>query len=173
MAKAKSPSLASKTIETLTTKSFLFRGLEQDPLLSDLDPDVLVSEKLYSNRPVYTAFRPYTWQEYLYVVVDGGPVIMRSTPLDRILALTYPGGCFGMRSLPVGVGSATRAFPSLVESYKTTNVVKVPVQVVQDLYDQNFAIATPCCLSCAKSFSTTCSIAAPTRPRPWRRYCGP
>ena len=42
-----------------------------------------------------------------------------------------------MRSLPVGVGAATRAFPSLVESYKTTNVVKVPVQVVQDLYDQN------------------------------------
>jgi hypothetical protein len=137
MAKAKSPSLASKTIETLTTQSFLFRGLEQEPLISDLDPDLLVSEKLYSNRPVYTAFRPHTWQEHLYIVIDGGPVIMRSTPLDRVMALTYPGGCFGMRSLPVGVGAATRAFPSLVEAYKTTNVVKVPVQVVQDLYDQN------------------------------------
>lgn len=137
MAKAKSPNLASKTIETLTTKSFLFRGLEQDPRISQLAPDTLVTEKLYSNRPVYTAFRPQTWQDYLYVVVDGGPVIMRSTPLDRIIAMTYPGGCFGMRSLSVGVGAATRAFPSLVEAYKTTNVIKIPVQVVQDLYDQN------------------------------------
>lgn len=80
MTKAKGPSLAAKTVKTLTTKSFLFRGLDQDPLLSNLDPDVLVAEKLYSNRPVYTAFRPNTWQEYLYVVVDGGPVIMHSTP---------------------------------------------------------------------------------------------
>lgn len=64
-------------------------------------------------------------------------MIVRSTPLDRILALTYPGGCFGMRSLPVGAGAAMRAFSSLVEAYKTTNVVKIPVQVVQALYDQN------------------------------------
>lgn len=137
MTKAKGPSLTAKTVKTLTTKSFLFRGLDQDPLLSTLDPEVLVAEKLYSNRPVYTAFRPNTWQEYLYVVIDGGPVIMHSTPLDRVMAMTYPGGCFGMRSLPVGFGVATRAFPSLVEAYKTTNVIKVPVQVVQDLYNQN------------------------------------
>lgn len=137
MAKANSPRLASKTIETLTTQSFLFRGLENDPLLRDLDPSRLISEKLYSNRPVYTAFRPNTWQEYLYVVVDGGPVIMHSTPLDRVMAITYPGGCFGMRSLPIGVGTAARAFPSLVEAYKTTNVIKIPAQVVQDFYNQN------------------------------------
>ncbi|MEY3299082.1 MAG: hypothetical protein RLZZ597_2342 [Cyanobacteriota bacterium] len=137
MTKAKTPNLASKTIEILTTQSFLFRGLEKDPLLRNLDPVVLTSEKLYSNRPVFTAFRPNDWQEYLYIVVDGGPVIMRSTPLDRVMAITYPGGCFGMRSLPVGVGSAARAFPSLVEAYKTTNVIKIPVQVVQDFYNQN------------------------------------
>jgi hypothetical protein len=137
MTKAKGLSLASKTIETLMTQSFLFQGLGQDLLLSDLDIEGLTVEKLYSNRPVYTAFRPHTWQEYLYVVIDGGPVIMRSTPLDRVIALTYPGGCFGMRSLSVGFGAATRAFPSLVEAYKTTNVIKVPVQVVQALYDQN------------------------------------
>ncbi|WP_198808576.1 Crp/Fnr family transcriptional regulator [Leptolyngbya sp. BL0902] len=137
MAKTNSPRLASKTIETLTTQSFLFRGLDNDPLLRALDPSRLVSEKLYSNRPVYTAFRPNTWQEYLYVVVDGGPVIMHSTPLDRVMAMTYPGGCFGMRSLPIGVGTAARAFPSLVEAYKTTNVIKIPVQVVQDFYNQN------------------------------------
>lgn len=80
MTKAKSPNLTSKTIEILTNKSFLFHGLDQDSLLRNLDPDVLTSEKLYSNRPVFTAFRPNTWQEYLYIVVDGGPVIMRSTP---------------------------------------------------------------------------------------------
>lgn len=137
MAKAKPTNVASKAIETLTTQSFLFRGLEKDSLLRDLDTSVLTSEKLYSNRPVFTAFRPNDWQEYLYVVVDGGPVIMRSTPLDRVMAITYPGGCFGMRSLPVAVGSAARAFPSLVEAYKTTNVIKIPVQVVRDFYNQN------------------------------------
>jgi CRP-like cAMP-binding protein len=137
MAKAKGSNLASQTIEMLTTQSFLFRGFDPNRVLSHLDPDLLGTEKLYSNRPVYTAFRPNVWQEHLYVVIDGGPVIMRSTPLDRVLALTYPGGCFGMRSLPVGFGAATRAFPSLVEAYKTTNVVKVPVQAVQALYDQD------------------------------------
>lgn len=141
MAKEKSAgsaaNLAAKAIITLTTQSFLFRGLGQDPLLRNLDPDRLVTEKLYSNRPVYTAFRPNTWQEHLYVVIDGGPVIMHSTPLDRVIAMTYAGGCFGMRCLPVGAGAAARAFPSLVEAYKTTNVIKVPVQVVQDLYHQN------------------------------------
>jgi hypothetical protein len=137
MAKAAPASLASKTIQTLTTDCFLFRGLDSDPLLQNLDPGKLVREKLYSNRPVYTAFRPNTWQEFLYVVIDGGPVILHSTPLDRVMAITYPGGCFGMRSLPVGPGSATRAFPSLVEAYKTTNVIKIPVQIVQEFYDQN------------------------------------
>lgn len=137
MAKAETPESASKTIATLTTQSFLFRGLGGDPLLRNLASAGLVSEKLYSNRPVYTAFRPNDWQDHLYIVVDGGPVIMRSTPLDRVIAITYPGGSFGMRCLPVGVGSAARAFPSLVEAYKTTNVIKIPVQVVQTLYDQN------------------------------------
>lgn len=29
---------------------------------------------------------------------------MHSTPLNRIIAMTYPGGCFGMRNLPFGYG---------------------------------------------------------------------
>ncbi|MGB5972552.1 MAG: Crp/Fnr family transcriptional regulator [Nodosilinea sp.] len=120
----------------MTTKSFLFQGLENEALLN-LDPTALVVEKLYSNRPIYTAFRPQVWLEHLYVVVDGGPVIMRSTPLDRVIALTYPGGCFGMRNLPVGYGPGVRAFPSLVEAYKTTDVIKVPAQTVQALYQEN------------------------------------
>lgn len=121
----------------MTTTSFLFEGLGDEALLQDLDQPTLVTEKLYSNRPVYTAFRPQAWLDYLYVVVEGGPVIMRSTPLDRVIAMTYPGGCFGMRNLPVGFGSVARSFPSLVEAYKTTDVIKVPVQTVQALYDQS------------------------------------
>lgn len=137
MARQKGQSLPLETVEALTTKSFLFEGLGDEAPLQDLDPAALVVEKLYSNRPVYTAFRPQIWLEYLYVVVDGGPVIMRSTPLDRVIAMTYPSGCFGMRTLPVGFGPGVRAFPSLVEAYKTTDVIKVPVQTVQALYDDS------------------------------------
>ncbi|MGF1569033.1 MAG: Crp/Fnr family transcriptional regulator [Nodosilinea sp.] len=122
---------------TLTQKSFLFRQMDGDALLDAVVAHAPGAEKLYSNRPVYTAFRPQSWLEHLYVVVEGGPVIMRSTPLDRVMAITYPGGCFGMRSLPVGFGPVVRAFPSLVEAYKTTDVIKVPVAVVQALYDQH------------------------------------
>jgi hypothetical protein len=146
MVRQKSQGLALTAVEALTTKNFLFQGLDSEELLEHLasdtapdaaNPDALVAEKLYSNRPVYTAFRPQTWLSHLYVVVDGGPVIMRSTPLDRVIAMTYAGGCFGMRSLPVGFGPVVRAFPSLVEAYKTTDVVKVPVAVVQSLYERN------------------------------------
>ncbi|TVP67079.1 MAG: Crp/Fnr family transcriptional regulator [Leptolyngbya sp. LCM1.Bin17] len=137
MARQTEQSLRSAAVKTLTTGSFLFHGLEQEPLFQALDDQTLVTEKLYSNRPVYTAFRPQTWLEHLYVVVDGGPVIMRSTPLDRVTAITYPGGCFGMRNLSVGFGTVARAFPSLVEAYKTTDVIKVPGAVVQTLYEQN------------------------------------
>ncbi|HIK45148.1 MAG TPA: Crp/Fnr family transcriptional regulator [Leptolyngbyaceae cyanobacterium M65_K2018_010] len=137
MAKHKSQHLSSAPIAILTSSSFLFQGLSDQDLCKHLDPNALVTEKLYSNRPIYTAFRPQAWLDYLYVVIDGGPVIMRSTPLDRVIAITYPGGGFGMRCLPVGPGLVVRAFPSLVEAYKTTDVIKVPVAAVQALYDQN------------------------------------
>lgn len=118
--------------------NFLFKEVSPDALL-DLDPHSL-SEKLYSNRPIFTAFRPGRPVDFLYLVIDGGPVITRSSPLDRIIALTYPGGCFGMRSLPMSYGLVFKAFPSQVEAYKTTDVLKIPLNQVTQLYetDPNF-----------------------------------
>jgi hypothetical protein len=95
----------------------------------------LSSEKLYSNRPVYTAYRPGVSLEFLYLVVSGGPVVVRSSPLDRIIAIHYPGGCFGFGSLPIGFGNISLGFPSLVEAYKTTDVLRVPVEAVRQLYE--------------------------------------
>ncbi|NER85028.1 MAG: Crp/Fnr family transcriptional regulator, partial [Leptolyngbya sp. SIO1D8] len=96
-------------------------------------------EKLYSSRPIFNAFQPDTSLEFLYVVLAGGPVVIRSTPLDRIIAMTYAGGAFGMRSLALSYGQFVRGFPSLVEAYKTTDVVKIPVEVVADLYEESEA----------------------------------
>ncbi|HSM82900.1 MAG TPA: Crp/Fnr family transcriptional regulator [Nodosilinea sp.] len=129
--------LISDPLALLVEGSFLFKDLPLDSLRPHLSAAPLVVEKLYSNRPIYTAFRPDSWLDYLYVVIDGGPVIMRSTPLDRVIAMTYPQGCFGTRSLPVGFGTLAQGFPSLVEAYKTTDVVKVPLVAVKTLYEEN------------------------------------
>lgn len=111
-------------------------------LFQDIDPERLLTaelevEKLYSSRPVYTAFRPDVPLRFLYGIVSGGPVVVLSTPLDRVIALTYPGGCFGMQNLDFSYGLVSRGFPSLVESYKTTNVVKIPLTLVKSLYELN------------------------------------
>lgn len=94
-------------------------------------------EKLFSNRPIYTAFMPDESLDSLYVILDEGIVIIRSAPLDRIIAITYPGSCFGMRNLPFSHGLATKAFPSLVEAYKTTHIVKIPLETVRAIYENN------------------------------------
>lgn len=125
--------------QMLLRQSFLFKGLEGEWLGDHLPSELISVEKLYSNRPIYTAFRPGQSLEHLYVIVAGGPVIIRSTPLDRIIAMTYPGGCFGMRNLPVGFGQVCRAFPSLVEAYKTTDVLKVPVSSIEAMHANNSA----------------------------------
>lgn len=130
---AKQPKRLEPIME-LVQGNFIFKDLDIDELSHYLAPDRLVREKLYSNRPIYTAFRPNSSLNYLYAVVTGGPVVIRSTPLDRIIAMTYPGGCFGMRNLPFGFGLVSRAFPSLVEAYKTTDVIKVPSDAVEKLY---------------------------------------
>jgi len=122
-------------IAQLIAHSYLFRGLSAINLQELWSDIVLQTEKLYSNRPVFTAFRPGQPIEWLYVVMSGGPVILRSSPLDRIVTLTYPGGCFGMRSLPLSYGNIFKAFPSQVEAYKTTDVIKVPLTAVAKLYD--------------------------------------
>lgn len=126
-------------IQQLVTHSFLFRGMKPQWLGDRLLSEPLVQEKLYSSRPIFTAFHPDRSLEFLYVVLTGGPVVVRSTPLDRIIAITYAGSTFGMGSLPVGCGQVSRAFPSLVEAYKTTDVVKIPLAQVQKLYDESDA----------------------------------
>lgn len=137
MAKRAKQTAPSTLVQQLAQHNFLFKGLGEDWLATHLPENELIQEKLYSNRPIYTAFRPNLSIDYLYVVVSGGPIIIRSTPLDRIIALTYPGGCFGMRSLDFSYGRVCRAFPSLVESYKTADVVKIPVARVRLLYDES------------------------------------
>lgn len=132
--KAKSPQ--SELAKLLIQTNYLFRGLEIDWLANHLDPDLTI-EKLYSNRPVYTAFRPNMSLDVLYLIINGGPIIIRSTPLDRIITISYPGGCFGMRNLPLSYGRVGRAFPSLVEAYKTTDVIKLPLNTLKTIYDTN------------------------------------
>lgn len=121
-------------IQTLVQENFLFQTVNISQLQMLLAPHNVLVEKLYANRPVYTAFRPGVNLDGLYCILQGGPVIVRSAPLDRVIALTYPSSCFGIRNLPLSFGQVSRAFPSLVETYKTTDVVKVPLSVIENLY---------------------------------------
>lgn len=124
-------------INLLGQSHYLFRGVDQPWLSERLLSQPLVIEKLYSSRPVYTAYRPSEPLKVLYVILSGGPVITRSSPLDRIIAITYPGASFGMRNLPLAYGLVGHAFPSLVEAYKTTDVIKLPVEIVRQLYTES------------------------------------
>ncbi|NER85196.1 MAG: Crp/Fnr family transcriptional regulator, partial [Leptolyngbya sp. SIO1D8] len=72
-------------IQQLSEKSFLFREMDRQWLSDRLLPKGLIREKLYSSRPIFNAFQPDTSLEFLYVVLAGGPVVIRSTPLDRII----------------------------------------------------------------------------------------
>lgn len=129
----------AKEIDILSViaQNYLFKGISREILGNILGESRPIIEKLYSNRPIYTAFRPHVMLSSLYLLVSGGPVITRSTPLDRIIALNYRGGCFGMRNLPVGYGKSARAFPSLVEAYKTTEVIQIPVGIIDHFYEHN------------------------------------
>jgi hypothetical protein len=128
---------APAPLDSLLQKHYLFRGLDQQWLMEVFQSAELVPEKLYSSRPVYTASFPDTSLSFLYLITYGGPVIVRSTPLDRVLAISYPGGCFGMQDLPLGYGRVARGFPSQVEAYKTTEVIKLPLEILQALYQDN------------------------------------
>lgn len=132
-AKSRNPDL----LTALTQQAFLFRGMERDRLAPYFPDETLETETLYSNRPVYTAFRSDSYLDRLYVILSGGPVIIRSTPLDRIITISYPGGCFGMRNLPIGYGQLGFAFASQVEAYKTTHVLKLPLAGLQQLYQDD------------------------------------
>lgn len=137
MARTKKQTPGLNPVEQLVQNTFLFRGLDSAWLTKYLPPETLTVEKLFSNRPIYTAFLPDRFLDALYVMLDEGLVITRSTPLDRIIAINYPGSCFGMGSLPFSYGLANQAFPSLVEAYKTTHVIKVPLEAIERIYDES------------------------------------
>lgn len=124
-------------LSKILCRNFLFRELNSALIAEYFDSEQLTIEKLYSNRPVYTAFRNDTTLEHLYLVVDGGPIIVRSTPLDRIIAITYTDSCFGMQNLALSYGNVSRAFPSLVEAYKTTDVIKIPLEIIRTLHQES------------------------------------
>jgi hypothetical protein len=137
MAKRQSVSSSSEPITKLIETNYLFRGLDAQWLGELLAQDQVKIEKLFSNRPLYTAFLPDQDLDSLYVMLDEGIVITRSTPLDRIIAIHYAGSCFGLRNLPFSYGLATKSFPCLVESYKTSHVIKVPLATVQEIYENS------------------------------------
>lgn len=114
--------------------NYLFKDLGTAWLEQYLDLESLKPVKLYASQPIYTAFRRGESIDVLYVIAEGGPVITRSTPLDRVIGISYPGTCFGMRSLAFSHGLVCRAFPSLVEAYKTTDIIKIPLEAVQAMY---------------------------------------
>lgn len=120
----------SDSVDYLIHHNFLFRDLDSALIAKYINLEDLVLEKLYSNRPIYTAFRTDTPLEHLYIVMSGGPIVVRSTPLDRIIAITYSNSCFGMQNLALSYGNFSRAFPSLVEAYKTADVVKIPLETI-------------------------------------------
>jgi hypothetical protein len=136
MPRSQPPTDSTLDVLQALQRTYLFQDLTVEAIALRSQAFPFTTEKLYSNRPVYTAFRPDTFLEVLYVVVGGGPVIIRSSPLDRVIAMTYPGGCFGMRSLPFNYGTVFKAFPSQVEAYKTTDVIKVPLALIAQLYDE-------------------------------------
>lgn len=134
MKKSLKPVDKLEPVANLIRQNYLFRDLDSALVNQYICTQELVREKLYSNRPIYTAFGSDAPLEHLYVVVSGGPIVVHSTPLDRIIAITYPHSCFGMQNLALSYGKFSRAFPSLVEAYKTTDVVKIPLAAIRTLH---------------------------------------
>lgn len=128
---------SADSLETLIQHNFLFKDLDPALIAKCLNSQQLVVEKLYSSRPIYTAFKPNSTLEHLYAIVDGGPIVVRSTPLDRIIAITYRNSCFGMQDLALSYGKFSRAFPSLVEAYKTTDVIKIPLATISLIHQES------------------------------------
>jgi hypothetical protein len=128
---------SAANLANLIQRNFLFKDLDSALLTKYLDYQQLAVEKLYSSRPIYTAFKPDSTLEHLYVIVDGGPIVVRSTPLDRIIAITYNNSCFGMQNLALSYGKFSRAFPSLVEAYKTTDIIKIPLETIRLIHQES------------------------------------
>lgn len=137
MAKSAKKQEPDDLVKQLVRSNYLFKGLDEHWIANFLPEPQPIVEKLYSNRPVYTAFQPGETLDVLYITMSGGPIVIRSSPLDRIISITYPGSCFGMRSLALSHAQASKSFPSLVEAYKTTEIVKLPVDAVKAMYEDN------------------------------------
>ena len=127
----------SSWVATLSENNFLFRELDAVDLGKYLTEADCPLEKLYSGRPIYTAYLPDDSADYVYALVEGGPVMVRSAPLDRAIALTYPGSCFGILNLDLNGAKTAHGFPSLVEAYKTTDAIKIPRSAIQALYQDS------------------------------------
>lgn len=124
----------SQVLQGLVQDSYLFRGWDPVALAGELKVEVNQIEKFYASQSLFTAFQPEKSLQNLYVVLVGGPIIIRSSPLDRIIGINYPGSCLGMRNLPFSYGLLDYAFPSLVEAYKTTTVLRISLEAFQELY---------------------------------------
>ncbi|MEN9229738.1 MAG: hypothetical protein Q6L68_02425 [Thermostichus sp. DG02_5_bins_236] len=124
----------SQVLQSLVEHSYLFRGWDPVALAGELKIEVNQIEKFYASQSLFTAFQPEKSLQNLYVVLAGGPIIIRSSPLDRIIGINYPGSCLGMRNLPFSYGLLDYAFPSLVEAYKTTTVLRISLEAFQELY---------------------------------------
>jgi hypothetical protein len=129
--------MSQSLLDRLIEANILFRGLDPGWLSTVLPAESLKEQRFYSSRLIYTAFEPTSSLQFLYALVSGGPVVVRSSPLDRIIAITYPGSCFGMRSLSVAHGPTSRSFPSTVEAYKTTHVIAISQAAVEILYQSS------------------------------------
>ncbi|MEN9203032.1 MAG: hypothetical protein Q6K80_01580 [Thermostichus sp. DG_1_6_bins_120] len=124
----------AQVLQNLVEHSYLFRGWDPIALAGELKVEIHQIEKFYASQSLFTAFQPEKSLQNLYVVLSGGPIIIRSSPLDRIIGINYPGSCLGMRNLPFSYGLLDYAFPSLVEAYKTTTVLRISLEAFQALY---------------------------------------
>ena len=112
---------SADSLETLIQHNFLFKDLDPALIAKCLNSQQLVVEKLYSSRPIYTAFKPNSTLEHLYAII----------------AITYRNSCFGMQDLALSYGKFSRAFPSLVEAYKTTDVIKIPLATISLIHQES------------------------------------
>ena len=68
----KSPALSPSLPEKLVLENYLFRDIDAQWLADYLPADRLKIEKLFSNRPIYTAFLPDQTLDTLYVILEEG-----------------------------------------------------------------------------------------------------
>ena len=121
-------------VQFLSQKTYLFRGFDEALLAQYFPPRSLALQQLYPNRPIFISHELEKTIDTLYIVYEGGPVIARSSPLDRVMTLVYEGGTFGEEDLPFSLAAAWTSFPTPFEPYKTTTVLKIPLANLLPFY---------------------------------------